>query len=257
MTMIKKLIQNTLFSFGLKIIKIENDFLNKIPIEATEDERKLIKKIRGLSMTGSLRMWALIVAFKSILQNNIEGDFVETGVWKGGNLILIQKLIEKYGIKDKKIIGYDTFEGFPKGSNFDKDFNNVNADDYFLSKDNVENSDSFNSFVGINDVKKNFNDNSKINNNLILIKGKTQESLLNEKNIPKKISLLRLNTSFYESTKIELEILYPRLQKGGYLIIDDYGFWQGSRKAVDDYFNDKKIALHFIDHTCRIMLKQD
>tara|TARA_B110000503_G_C7102397_1_gene394407 strand:- start:157 stop:927 length:771 start_codon:yes stop_codon:yes gene_type:complete len=255
--MIKKLIQKILFSFGLKIIKLENDFLNKIPIEATEDERKLIKKIRGLSMTGSLRMWALIVAFKNILQNNIEGDFVETGVWKGGNLILIQKLIEKYDIKDKKIIGYDTFEGYPKGSNFDKDFKNVNADDYFLSKDNVENSDSFHSFVSIDDVKKNFDDNSKINNNLILIKGKTQESLLNEKNIPKKISLLRLGTSFYESTKIELEILYPRLQKGGYLIIDDYGFWQGSRKAVDDYFNDKKITLHFIDHTCRIMLKQD
>jgi len=254
---LKKFITNILRSLGLKVIKIENDFLHKIPIEATEDEIKLIKEIKNYTMNGSLRIWALIVAFKSILQNNIEGDFVETGVWKGGNLILIQKLIEKYDIKEKKIIGYDTFEGFPKGTNFDKDFKNVNAEDYFLSKDNVENSDSFNSSVSINDVKRNFNDNSKINNNLILIKGKTQESLLDEKNIPKKISLIRLNTSFYESTKIELEILYPRLQKGGYLIIDDYGFWQGSRKAVDDYFNDKKIALHFVDHTCRIMLKQD
>ena len=68
-----------------------------------------------------------------------------------------------------------------------------------------------------------------------------------EDNLPKKISLLRLDTDFYESTKKELEILYPRLNKGGVLIIDDYGHWKGSKKAVDEYFNLEKDFFGFIE----------
>ena len=74
-------------------------------------------------------------------------------------------------------------------------------------------------------------------------------------NIPDKIAILRLNTCFYESTKLELEILYDKLQKGGYLIIDDYGYWKGAKLAVDEFFKNQKINLHFVDHTCRFLIK--
>ena len=77
-----------------------------------------------------------------------------------------------------------------------------------------------------------------------------------KKNIPKKISLLRLDTDWYESTKIELEILYPLLQKGGILIIDDYGHWGGSKKAVDEFFLDKYVWMHYIDYACRLIIKE-
>lgn len=70
----------------------------------------------------------------------------------------------------------------------------------------------------------------------------------------KKISILRLDTDFYESTKVELEILYPRLVNGGILIIDDYGSWKGCRKAVDDYFKNKEFLI-YVDHGCRLYIK--
>ena len=76
-------------------------------------------------------------------------------------------------------------------------------------------------------------------------------------NIPEKISLLRLDTDWYESTKIELEVLYPRLVSGGVLIIDDYGHWGGCRRAVDDFFEAMEFKPFFnrIDYTGRIIIK--
>ena len=95
-------------------------------------------------------------------------------------------------------------------------------------------------------------------NNLVFVKGKVEQTLEDEKNIPKKISLLRLDTDFYESTKKEMEILYPRLQNKGVLIIDDYGHWKGSKKAVDDYFkNDLNFKFfHRIDYASRLYIKE-
>ena len=76
------------------------------------------------------------------------------------------------------------------------------------------------------------------------------------RNIPKKISVLRLDTDWYESTKIELEVLFPLLVKDGILIIDDYGYWNGAKKAVDRYFFKKPIALFKIDFTSRFVIKK-
>ena len=73
--------------------------------------------------------------------------------------------------------------------------------------------------------------------------------------MPKKISFLRLDTDLYLTTKKQLEILYPRLNRGGILHIDDYGFFSGVRKAVDEYFQNKKIWLHRVDMTCRYLIK--
>ena len=73
------------------------------------------------------------------------------------------------------------------------------------------------------------------------IKGKVENSLLESSNLHEKISLLRLDTDWYESTLIELEILYPKLAKGGILILDDYGDWLGSKKAVDEYIKENNL----------------
>ena len=79
-----------------------------------------------------------------------------------------------------------------------------------------------------------------------------------KKNLPKKISLLRLDTDFYKSTMKELKVLYPRLVKNGVLIIDDYGHWKGAKKAVDKYFNLKKNFIWFqrIDYASRLFIKK-
>jgi hypothetical protein len=91
--------------------------------------------------------------------------------------------------------------------------------------------------------------------NIKVIKGKVEDTLLEEMNLPENISILRLDTDWYESTKIELEILYKRLVKGGILILDDYGHWTGAKKAVDEYFGED-VWLHYVDYSCRYVIKK-
>ena len=72
-----------------------------------------------------------------------------------------------------------------------------------------------------------------------------------QENIPKKIALLRLDTDWYQSTKIELEVLWDRLEPGAPCIIDDYGHWNGCRKAVNEFFEklQKNYKAEKIDYT--------
>ena len=106
-------------------------------------------------------------------------------------------------------------------------------------------------------LKKNIIDSSSARDplkNLNFIEGKVEDTLKLPKNLPDKISILRLDTDWYESTKAELEILYPKLSKNGILLIDDYGHWKGARKAVDEFFNDKNVTKHYIDFSCRMII---
>ena len=252
--MIKKYIQFLLGSFGLRITKLENELFNKTPVEASDEEKELIQLIKKYSMNSSLRSWILIIALKEIFEKNIEGDFVETGVWRGGNLILFKKYIQKYHLKDKKIFGYDTFEGFPEPTINDKDFKNISAFEYIKNK-KVENFSSYHSKISLDQVKENFIKQTGDSDNLFLFKGATNDTLQKNSNLPDKIAILKLSTCFYESTKFELEIMYEKLQKGGYLIIDDYGWWKGAKLAFDEFFKNNKKNLHFVDHTCRFLIK--
>lgn len=239
---------------SIKILNFEirkiNEKKNNI-IEVSQSEKKLIRNCLKYSMTNFERMWALMQSFHHIRQECLTGDFVECGVWKGGNIILLKKLIQQYNLK-KNIYGFDTFEGMVEPSLYDVNYNNKSAKKMF--DDHKRKKIGF-AMCGLDEVKKNIKNYVK-SNNIYLIKGKVENTLKNKKNLPKKISILRLDTDFYESTKIELEILFPRLVKGGVLIVDDYGFWKGAKKAVDEYFSDYRQFMHYVDHSCRLLIKK-
>ena len=116
---------------------------------------------------------------------------------------------------------------------------------------------SFNCYSSLDEVKKNINLAAGENSleSINLIEGKVENTLKINKNLPEKISILRLDTDWYESTKIELEILFPKLSNGGILIIDDYGQWKGSRKAVDEFFFNKNVVMNYVDFSCRVIIK--
>ena len=136
----------------------------------------------------------------------------------------------------------------------DVDYRSIPASDMHLLHKKKNDKENGWAFCSLADVNKNLNDTVP-KNNINLIEGKVEETLLNEKNLPNKISILRLDTDWYASTKIELEILYPRLMSGGFLIIDDYGHFKGCKKAVDEYFKDNMPYLHYVDYTCRLIIK--
>ena len=228
-----------------------------MPAEASLYEKKIILKSLKYSMTTSIRMWALLQSAKEVLKKKIKGDFVECGVWRGGNIILLKNILEQHKIK-KNVYGFDTFQGMTEPTRHDVDTENNSAS--ILMKKTNKNDQEFSiwAYSSLEKTKKNIYKNIKSKKNLKLIQGKVEDTLVIKENVPKKISLLRLDTDWYESTKIELEILYPLLQKGGILIIDDYGHFKGCRKAVDEYFSKykKKPLLHYVDYTCRLIIKE-
>mgnify|MGYP006099532177 CR=1 FL=1 len=242
MKKIAKLINSVLKFFGLAISKIDS----AQPIEEiTKYEQALLDSVSQYTMTTTLRKWALIQSVKYVLANKIPGDFVESGVWRGGNLMIMKSLLKKNKCLTKKIYAFDTFEGMPQPhKKFDFKYDGTDANILYNRKKEW-------CYASIEDVSKNI----QFDKNIKLIKGKVEQTLLLKKNIPKKIALLRLDTDFYNSTKIELEELFPRLSKGGILIIDDYGAYTGCKKAVDNYFKKKFIFLHHVDHSCRLFIK--
>jgi len=212
--------------------------------EATPEEMTLVKKYRPYTMTGSQRQWTLLKALHYVEANEIPGDIVECGVWRGGNMMMLAEASQG---SDRKLWLYDTFEGMPEASAFD-----VNV----LGQTGEErrSADSQWCLASRQEVEANFNRYGLLNDRLVFRQGMVEDTLKNEP-LPERIAILRLDTDFYESTKIELELLYPLLQPGGVLIIDDYGLWKGSKKAVDEYFGDRKPLLVPVDYTARYAIK--
>ena len=249
---IKKILNNILSYFNHSIIHSDElGYLKKNTIieEKNEYEKNLITKAKKFTSVGTIPTWMLINSIKYIHKNKIEGDFVEAGVFRGGNLIIYKEMNDILKLNNK-IYAYDTYEGMPQpNEKLDIKWNNTKADYVYnhVKKDNW-------CKCSLDNVKSNLL--SEINNldNIIFIKGLVEDTLKIEKNLPKKISLLRLDTDFYESTKIELEILFPRLSQGGILIIDDYGNWKGAKKAVDDYFKNSPFLI-YLDHGVRMLIK--
>jgi hypothetical protein len=145
-----------IFNFEIKKI---NKHKNSI-VEINNYELKLIKKCLAYSMTNMHRMWSLVQSFHHIKQKKISGDFVECGVWKGGNLILLKTLLEKYNLK-KKIYGFDTFEGMPKPTSFDVKYNGKSGLDTYYEHKRLNLGFAHSELI---EVKNNLRENCSINN---------------------------------------------------------------------------------------------
>lgn len=201
------------------------------------------------TMTSVPRLYTLYSSVDYVLKNNIEGDFVECGVWRGGSSMLIAQMLYNRNITDRKLYLYDTFEGMSEPSKYDLAHNGVDANVVYKEE-------FFFCLADLNDVKNNMLKTNFSNDNLVFTKGKIEDTIPARKPSGK-IALLRLDTDWYESTKHELIHLFPLVAEKGVLIIDDYGYWQGCRKAVDEYIKDNKlpILLNRIDSTGRIVIK--
>ena len=248
--MIKKIIKDLLSFFKLKLVKISNN--QDFPIETKIEIKRFIDLSSKFSMTGEKRMYLLTQAILNVRNNNLEGDFVECGVWQGGNILLYNLLNKHYNLK-KQIFAYDTFDGMSPPQKNDITHYGTSAQKLMNISEKKDGKNNIHCIASLNLVKKNILKYSNLNN-IKFIEGEVEKTLLYEENLPKKISILRLDTDFYSSTKKELEILYPRLVSGGVCIIDDYGYWRGARQAVDEYFGDQK-WLHVVDQTCRYLIK--
>jgi len=237
---------------GYQITKI-SDFDPVIDKDKDERFRKIYDKCKKSTMTSKERMYALYKSVEYIIKTNIPGDFVECGVWRGGSTMLIAYTLLELNVTNRKIYLYDTFEGMTQPT--ESDYSVANNKNRAFDKWKKEQKKDHNKwcYASLSEVKNNMALTKYPNDNIIFVKGKVEETIPKTK--PSKIAILRLDTDWYESTKHELIHLFPILMKNGVLIIDDYGYWAGSKKAVDEYFSDGRILLNRIDSTGRIGIK--
>jgi len=180
---------------------------------------------RAHTMIGNKRLLNIQYCFEDIIKNNIEGDLIETGVWRGGSTIFMAGL-NKYYDQNRKIYVADSFEGLPPPD----------------TKYPVDNGDGHHTIeflaVSQEEVMNNFRKYDLLDENVIFIKGFFETSLVNI--TTDKLAILRLDGDMYSSTIQVLEQLYDKVQIGGYIIIDDYAL-HGCKMAVNDFRKQRNI----------------
>jgi O-methyltransferase len=250
-----KVIRNSVNKIGIDIVKYyPSSFNSSFPKDFEDDCITTIEKVKPFTMTSKERLYALCEAVKYVVRNNIPGDIVECGVWKGGSMMAIANTLITLKDESKNLYLFDTFDGMSEPTDKDIAINGSSAE-YLMTVEKKEEDLSLWCYSPIEDVKSNVHSIGYPSNKIHFIQGKVENTIPEQS--PSNISLLRLDTDWYESTHHEMVHLFPRLSFGGVLIIDDYGWWEGARKAVDEYIyeNNIQILLNRIDYTGRIGIK--
>lgn len=197
----------------------------------TDDE--IIRFVGPFTSVSKERLINVLNLVTKIHQSKLEGDFIEIGVWRGGIIMAMALKCKQLGMT-RKIHAYDTFEGMTAPTANDVDLNGAAAVNILAA---VKCESSF------EDTKRNIDmaDYPHIEYHVGDILKATQ--------VPSQIALLRLDTDWYESTRFELEVFEPNVVSGGYIVVDDYGHWQGCKKAVDEFMVGKDVAIQKIDYT--------
>lgn len=253
------MVKLTLPDFRRRAPNSAPDHLGRLLSGASESDRRIVEAASQHSMTGDARLLALIDAVRYCAQRGIDGAFVECGVWRGGSVLAMILTLQDLGVQDRDVYLYDTFEGMTQPTEHDIS----DADPPALaiwqrakSKNQVAWPEVFAPEVLDEQAVRSLLERTGYPvERLHFVKGPVEETIPGC--IPERIALLRLDTDWYESTRHELDHLFPRLLPGGVLIVDDYGHWQGAQKAVDEYFSDSHppLLLTRIDYTGRIAVK--
>lgn len=231
--------------FGVKILQVRN-YLSDVSPEI----QTVIEHARPFTMTSPDRLASLCLAVEYVVANNIPGAFVECGVWKGGSSMAAAWTYSRLQREDVKLFLFDTFAGMSEPGEQDVSLRSKKSAKQLLA--NSSRKAEVWAYASLDEVRQNLESTDYPIGNIHFVEGMVEDTIPRE--APEQISILRLDTDWYESTWHELKHLFPRLSKNGVLIIDDYGDWAGARKAVDDYFASLGIKpfLSRIDETGRI-----
>jgi len=218
----------------------------------SEADRALIASVREFTMTSPERICHLARSVEYVVRNRLAGSFVECGVWRGGSMMCVASTLLRLGVTDRDLYLFDTFDGMPPPGASDKLYDGTPAKDVLASSAD----DSWYwARAPLDDVRRNMQRTGYPEKHVHFVRGKVEDTL--PAHAPDTVAILRLDTDWYSSTLHELVQLYPRLCSNGVLIIDDYGWWQGARQAVDEYLKALEFVplLNRIDETGRSCTK--
>lgn len=217
---------------------------DKFPSAFTAEDRQTWEEVKAYTMTDKVRILSLMQSVRHVIKHDIQGSFVECGVWKGGSMMAVATVLLNMGCAERELYLFDTFDGMSAPT--DKDIDNKSADarEQFEAAKFADREGSDWCYASLDEVRKNVDSIGYPAFRTHYIKGKVEDTLPSSDT--GQIALLRLDTDFYESTKAEFEHLYPRLVSGGILILDDYYTWQGSKQAADEYLAAHKIPMFLV-----------
>jgi O-methyltransferase len=192
----------------------------------------------GFTMMGLERTENLQACVEDVLANDVPGDMIETGVWRGGATILMRALLKAHGVTDRNVVVADSFQGVPPP---EPGIYPLDEGSQLYTLDRLR--------VSVEHVKEHFARFGLLDEQVEFVEGWFRDTLpgLSERTW----SVVRLDGDLYESTIVALESLYPGLSPGGYVIVDDYGALRKCREAVHDYRDAEGIddEIHTIDWT--------
>lgn len=214
----------------------------------------IIRRVQRYTMTTPEGVYALIQAVRYVLSRGLPGSIVECGVWRGGSMMAVALTLLQQQRDDIDLYLFDTYEGMSPPSEADVSFRGARAVEALQSKKRRK-SDWLWAYAPLDEVKNTLASTGYPQSRIHFVKGRVEDTV--PQHAPDQICLLRLDTDWYESTRHELVHLYPRLVSGGVLILDDYGYWRGARRAVDEYMreNGLNLLLNRVDMSVRIALK--
>ena len=194
----------------------------KISRTISPAERGLVWPSHAYSMVSPQRLDNIKFCLEDVLKNNVPGDFIETGVWRGGACIFARAILKAHQVTDRTVWVADSFEGLPKpdAAKYPADAGDI----HYLISDLA---------VSMEQVQANFRALNLLDDQVRFLKGWFKDTL---PSAPiKKLAVARLDGDIYESTMDAITSLYPKLSVGGYLIVDDYGAVVACKKAIHDY----------------------
>jgi O-methyltransferase len=247
--MIKTLVHKSFRALGLEVRRHRGEEYD-YPPDFSETEIEIVRAVRPWTMTSAERIYALIHAVRYITDQGIDGAIVECGVWKGGSMAAVARTLLQTQDVTRQLYLFDTFEGMSQPTSRDVDYEGNNAAAIMEQDEGYKCANA-----PLDAVRKVLQDTKYPAEQIHFVPGRVEDTI--PASAPASISLLRLDTDWYESTKHELVHLFPRLSRNGVIIIDDYGHWRGSRQACDEYFAENGIAilLNRIDYTGRMAVK--
>lgn len=201
---------------------------------------QLYRQVRSSTMCSNARLRGLYRALHYVVSDNIAGDVVECGTAQGGSAALMALTLRQLG-SQRKLWLFDTFEGLPAPTSEDPDFELA---DLFTG-----------TCVGtLHEVRELFR-RLEVLEDVEFVKGLFQEVL--PVTLVPPISVLHIDGDWYESVKVCLDFLYDRVVPYGVIQFDDYGYWKGARKAVDEFFEQRgiQVPLTRLDYSGRFLIK--
>lgn len=192
-----------------------------------------VERVRPRTMTDVQKLATLIEATRHVVRLQVPGAVVECGVWRGGSMQAVALTLMSLHETDRELHLFDTFEGMPPPTAEDTRTTrdgSVTAEELLAEADK---SSKLWAVAGLDDVKEGMAETGYPADKVRFHAGLVEDTTPAE--APETIAILRLDTDWYASTKHELEHLYDRLSPGGVMILDDYGDWEGARKATDEW----------------------